>query len=75
MTIHLANQYKIIIFAINLGMLYTVKTEYDIMNVTLENYRTLNFDTIDIKEEWNMPAEREHRMHSIHAYPRNFLHS
>ena len=72
MTIHLANQYKIITFAINLGMLYTVKTEYDIMNVTLENYRTLNFDTIDIKEEWNMPAEREHRMHSIHAYPAKF---
>ncbi|MBQ2907176.1 MAG: class I SAM-dependent methyltransferase, partial [Bacteroidales bacterium] len=42
------------------------------MNVTLENYRTLNFDTIDIKEEWNMPAEREHRMHSIHAYPAKF---
>ncbi len=42
------------------------------MNVTLDNYRTLNFDTISIKEEWNMPAEREHRMHSIHAYPAKF---
>ncbi len=42
------------------------------MNVTLENYRTLNFDTIEIQEEWNMPAERERRMHSIHAYPAKF---
>jgi len=42
------------------------------MNVTFENYRTLNFDTIEIQEEWNMPAERERRMHSIHAYPAKF---
>lgn len=42
------------------------------MNVTLENYRFLNFDTIGIKEEWNMPSEREHRMHCIHAYPAKF---
>lgn len=32
------------------------------MNVTIDNYRTLNFDTIDIQEEWNMPAERERRI-------------
>lgn len=42
------------------------------MNVTIDNYRTLNFDTIDIQEEWNMPAERERRMHNIHAYPAKF---
>ena len=42
------------------------------MNVTLENYRSLDFDTISVKEEWNMPAERERRMHSIHAYPAKF---
>ena len=42
------------------------------MNVTIDNYRTLNFDTIDIHEEWNMPAERERRMHNIHAYPAKF---
>lgn len=42
------------------------------MNVTLENYRSLDFDTICIKEEWNMPTEREHRMHCIHAYPAKF---
>lgn len=42
------------------------------MNVTLENYRTLDFDTISIKNEWNMPDEHEHRMHSIHAYPAKF---
>lgn len=42
------------------------------MNVTFENYRSLDFNTISIKEEWNMPAEREHRMHCIHAYPAKF---
>lgn len=42
------------------------------MNVTIDNYRTLNFDTIDIQEEWNMPAERERCMHNIHAYPAKF---
>ena len=42
------------------------------MNVTLENYHSIDFDTISIKEEWNMPAEQERRMHSIHAYPAKF---
>ena len=43
------------------------------MNVTLENYRSLDFDTISVKEEWNIPAERERRMHSIHVEkPRDF---
>ena len=42
------------------------------MNVTLENYHSIDFDTISIKEEWNMSAEQERRMHSIHAYPAKF---
>ena len=42
------------------------------MNVTLKNYRTLDFDVINIQEEWNKPTERENRMHCIHAYPAKF---
>lgn len=42
------------------------------MNITWNNIRTQNFDSIPIQEEWNMPENKENRMHSIHAYPAKF---
>lgn len=42
------------------------------MNVTLDNFQSLDFDTISIQSEWNMPDVREDKMHSIHAYPAKF---
>ena len=42
------------------------------MNVTFDNYHILDFDKIDIKEEWNMPDMHETLMHRIHAYPAKF---
>ena len=42
------------------------------MNITLDNFHALDFDTISIQPEWNMPDEREDKMHSIHAYPAKF---
>ncbi len=42
------------------------------MNVNIHNFSTLDFDSIEIQPEWNMPEKRENRMHSIHAYPAKF---
>lgn len=42
------------------------------MNITLDNIQTQDFDAIPIQEEWNMPEQKENRMHSIHAYPAKF---
>lgn len=42
------------------------------MNVNVHNFRTLDFDSIAIQPEWNLPEKRENRMHSIHAYPAKF---
>lgn len=42
------------------------------MNVNIHNFNTLDFDSIEIQPEWNMPEKRENRMHSIHAYPAKF---
>ncbi len=36
------------------------------------SYQNQDFDAIPIKKEWNMPSERENRMHSIHSYPAKF---
>lgn len=42
------------------------------MYVTIDSFQQLNFDSIPIKEEWNLPSEKESRMHSIHTYPAKF---
>lgn len=42
------------------------------MNVNIHNFNTLDFDSIAIQPEWNLPEKRENRMHSIHAYPAKF---
>jgi len=42
------------------------------MYVTTDNYQQLDFDSIPIKEDWNLPCEKESRMHSIHTYPAKF---
>lgn len=42
------------------------------MRVTKDCYMNFDWGQIPINEEWNMPAERESRMHSIHAYPAKF---
>lgn len=72
-SVNFINQELFCTFVIILDILYIIIPKAR-MNVTLENYRSLNFDTISVKEEWNMPAERERRMHSIHAFQLNSLH-
>ncbi len=42
------------------------------MDVTLGNYKTLDFEAINIQEEWNVSAEKENLMHGIHKYPAKF---
>lgn len=42
------------------------------MNVNERNFNTIDFDSIEINAEWNLPEKRESRMHSIHAYPAKF---
>lgn len=42
------------------------------MNINAQNFNVIDFNSIEIRPEWNLPEKRENRMHSIHAYPAKF---
>lgn len=50
----------------------SVSEEPVIVIIDRQNIYNIDFDNIDIAEEWNKPLGREKLIHSIHAYPAKF---
>ena len=39
---------------------------------SIQDARSLNMDTVDMDDFWNVGESPEHKIHSIHAYPAKF---